>query len=169
MGAGKTAVGLALASSIGVEMLDSDTELERAADRSIGEIFERDGEAFFRERETEVLLRLLTGPPCVLSTGGGVFLTKQNRDAISKLGVSVWLKADIELLWSRVKHKNTRPLLRTKNPYKTLCDLYETREQSYRLADLTVDARAEYAIEEMSEKVMHALLERPEILEEYDD
>ena len=87
MGAGKTAVGTALARLLGVEFRDSDDEIVRAADRSIAEIFERDGEAFFRARETEVIARLLRGQPCVLSTGGGAFLAEPNRRLIHDVGV----------------------------------------------------------------------------------
>ena len=105
MGAGKTAVGTALARDLSVPFRDSDEEIVRAANRSIAEIFERDGEAFFRARETEVLGRLLHGNPCVLSTGGGAFLAAVNRDLIRKAGVSVWLRVDIDLLWQRVRHR----------------------------------------------------------------
>jgi shikimate kinase len=93
MGAGKTAVGTALARLLAVPFLDSDEEIVRAANRSIAEIFERDGEPFFRARETEVLSRLLHGEPCVLSTGGGAFLAAVNRELIHQNGVSVWLRA----------------------------------------------------------------------------
>ena len=120
MGAGKTAVGTALARLLAVDFLDSDEEIARAANRSIAEIFERDGEAFFRARETEVMARLLRGQPCVLSTGGGAFLAEANRQLIHDAGVSVWLRADLDLLWQRVRHKTTRPLLRTANPRETL-------------------------------------------------
>ena len=116
MGAGKTAVGTALARLLAVDFLDLDEEITLAADRSIAEIFERDGEAFFRARESEVLARLLRGQPCVLSTGGGAFLAEANRQMIHDAGVSVWLRADLDLLWQRVRHKATRPLLRTANP-----------------------------------------------------
>ena len=127
MGAGKTAVGTALARHLGVPFLDSDEEIVRAANRTIAEIFERDGEAFFRARETEVISRLLRGTPCVLSTGGGAFLSAANRQMIHDVGVSVWLRAELDLLWQRVRHKTTRPLLRTATPRETLRELYEAR------------------------------------------
>ncbi len=117
----------------------SDEEITRAADRSISEIFERDGEAFFRARETEVLNRLLRGAPCILSTGGGAFLSEANRLLIHEVGVSVWLRADLDILWQRVRHKSTRPLLRTANPRETLRGLYEARIPFYRQADLCVE------------------------------
>jgi shikimate kinase len=166
MGAGKTAVGTALARLLGVEFRDSDDEIVRAADRSIAEIFERDGEAFFRARETEVIARLLRGQPCVLSTGGGAFLAEPNRRLIHDVGVSVWLRADLELLWQRVRHKTTRPLLRTANPRETLRTLYEARLPFYAEADLVVDASAELSVEDMAERVIAALKSRPDVLED---
>ncbi|MBU3259974.1 shikimate kinase [Roseovarius sp. PS-C2] len=165
MGAGKTAVGKALAADLGVPFLDSDAEIERAAAMSIAEIFARDGEAFFRDRETEVIDRLLEGEHGILSTGGGAFLAERNRKLISDKGVSVWLKADLQLLWNRVKHKNTRPLLRTVDPYATLREIYEARVPIYGMADLRVEARPEYSIEAMAEKVREALAARADVLE----
>ena len=166
MGAGKTAVGTALARQLGVEFKDSDEEIVRAASRSIAEIFERDGEPFFRARETEVISRLLRGTPCVLSTGGGAFLSETNRKLVHDVGVSVWLRADLELLWQRVRHKTTRPLLRTANPRETLAQLYHARLPSYRLADLAVDASPDYSVEQMAARVVEALRTRPDVLEE---
>lgn len=165
MGAGKTAVGTALARLLGVDFLDSDEEIIRAADRSIAEIFERDGEAFFRARETEVLSRLLRGQPCVLSTGGGAFLSAGNRGMIHDAGVSVWLRADLDLLWHRVRHKATRPLLRTANPRETLRTIYEARVPLYQLADLVVDSGADLSVEAMAQRVAEALAQRPDVLE----
>jgi len=166
MGAGKTAVGRAVAARLGVPFLDSDAEIERAANMTIAEIFARDGEAFFRDRETQVIDRLLEGRRGILSTGGGAFLSRRNRELISRKGVAVWLKADLRLLWSRVKHKDTRPLLRTANPHATLRDLYEARVPFYRLADISVEAHADYAIETMAGKVIEAVAARPDVLEE---
>ena len=164
MGAGKTAVGTALARQLGVAFLDSDEEIVRAADRSIAEIFERDGEAFFRARETEVLARLLRAEPCVLSTGGGAFLSEVNRAVIRDHGVSVWLRAELELLWQRVRHKATRPLLRTANPRETLKALYEARIPFYSLADVIVDSAADLSVESMAVRVTDALSRRPDVL-----
>ena len=157
MGAGKTAIGAALARKLGVDFIDSDDELVKAADRSISEIFERDGEAFFRARETEVIARLLQGPACILSTGGGAFLSGSNRDLIAETGVSVWLKADLELLWSRVRHKSTRPLLRTADPKATLAEIFEARGPIYAKAALHVPCDARFSIEEMADKVLSTL------------
>lgn len=166
MGAGKTAIGTQLARVLGVPFLDSDEEIVRAANRSIAEIFERDGEPFFRQKETQVIGRLLTGPPCVLSTGGGAFMADVNRRQIAEMGVSVWLRADLDLLWNRVRHKTTRPLLRTANPRETLRALCEARDPVYALADLAVDAQADLSIEAMARKVLTALATRPDVLEE---
>lgn len=165
MGAGKTAVGKALAARLGVPFLDSDAEIEQAANMSIAEIFARDGEAFFRDRETRVIDRLLEGEKGILSTGGGAFLSERNRALISDKGVSVWLKADLPLLWSRVKHKDTRPLLRTADPYGTLRELYNVRLPLYGQADLSVESQAEYSIDTMAEKVLEALMTRDDVLE----
>ena len=165
MGAGKTAVGKALALKLDVPFLDSDAEIEAAANMTIAEIFERDGEAFFRDRETEVLDRLMENVRGILSTGGGAFLAERNRQLISEKGVSVWLNADLPLLWNRVKHKNTRPLLRTPNPRETLRAIYETRVPVYSQADLSVVAQPEYSIETMAGHVLAALTTRPDVLE----
>lgn len=165
MGAGKSAVGNALARALSVAFRDSDDEIVKAASRSIPEIFERDGEAFFRARETEVLARLLRGAPCVLSTGGGAYLSEANRALIRESGVAVWLRADLDLLWQRVRHKTTRPLLRTANPRETLRQLYEARVPLYSLADIVVDSAADLSIEEMAQKVAAALAQRPDVLE----
>lgn len=164
MGAGKTAVGNAVARALAVPFLDSDEEIVRAASRSIAEIFERDGEPFFRARETEVLGRLLRGSPCILSTGGGAFLSEANRALIRESGVSVWLRADLDLLWQRVRHKTTRPLLRTANPRETLRQLYEARVPLYSQAEIVVDSAADLSVEDMAVKVVAALAARPEVL-----
>lgn len=165
MGAGKTAVGTAVARLLGVEFRDSDEEIVLAANRSIAEIFERDGEPFFRARETEVIARLLRGTPCVLSTGGGAFLSERNRQLIHDVGVSVWLRADLDLLWQRVRHKTTRPLLRTPDPRETLRALYEARLPFYSQADLVVDSHHDLSVEAMAGRVVEALLGRPDVLE----
>lgn len=165
MGSGKTAIGRELAARLDVPFLDSDAEIEAAAAMSIAEIFERDGEPFFRARESEVIDRLLDGRKGVLSTGGGAFLSPRNRDLISRKGVSVWLKADLPLLWNRVKQKDTRPLLRTSDPYATLEAIYSERVPIYELADLHVQARASYTIAMMVQKVLEALASRPDVLE----
>ena len=165
MGAGKTAVGRALAQRLGVAFLDSDAEIEVAANRTVPEIFERDGEVFFRGKETQIIERLLIDKRCILSTGGGAFLSEQNRKNISAQGISVWLNADLELLWNRVRSKDTRPLLRTDDPKATLKKLYDQRVPIYSLADLTVGSAPEYSIEDMVDQVIDALIARNDILE----
>lgn len=165
MGAGKTAIGTALARRLGAPFLDSDSEIEAAANMSIAEIFDRDGEAFFRTKEAQVIARLLAGKPTILSTGGGAFLQPGNRLAIARAGTSIWLRADLDLLWSRVKHKTTRPLLRTANPRETLASLCAARNPEYAKADLVIDADPAYSIDEMTERVIEVLLTRPDVLE----
>jgi shikimate kinase len=165
MGAGKTAVGSAVARALGVPFRDSDEEIVKAAQATIAEIFERDGEPFFRARETEVLARLLRGEPCILSTGGGAYMSETNRALISDSGVAVWLRADLDLLWNRVRHKSTRPLLRTENPRETLRALYEARVPRYERADLIVDSLPDLSVEDMANRVIAALATRPDVLE----
>ena len=166
MGAGKTAVGRALAARLGVPFLDSDAEIEKAANMSIAEIFARDGEPFFRQKEAQVIERLLDEERGILSTGGGAYLAEGNRAVISDKGVAVWLNADLDILWSRVRHKDTRPLLRTPDPKATLTEIFEARVPVYRMADLAVEADAAFTIEEMAERVVEALLTRPDVLED---
>ncbi len=165
MGAGKTTVGQALAKRLSVPFMDSDAEIVSAAGMSISEIFARDGEAFFRARESEVIARLLDGSPGVLSTGGGAFLSDENRKMIHERGVSVLLDAELNLLWNRVKHRDTRPLLRTDDPRATLATYYEQRVPVYQRADLAVKAEPEYAISDMVDKVVDALKTRPDVLQ----
>lgn len=166
MGAGKTAVGRALAARLRVPFLDSDAEIEAAANRTIPEIFARDGETFFRDKETRVIARLLQRPrPGILSTGGGAFLNAANRQMISRHGVSVWLQAELDVLWNRVRHRDTRPLLRTADPRATLAALYDARVPLYAEADLAVRSDGQAAIEDMVDRVLTALAARPDVLE----
>lgn len=165
MGAGKTAVGRALAVRLSVPFLDSDAEIETAANMTVPEIFERDGEAFFRDKESQVIARLLEDSSGILSTGGGAFLAERNRRMISQKGASVWLNADLPVLWNRVKHKNTRPLLRTSDPRATLSDIFDVRVPVYALADLSVASEGRVSIEEMVDRVVAVLATRPDVLE----
>lgn len=165
MGAGKTAVGGQVARMLDVPFLDSDDQIERAANMTVAEIFTRDGEDFFRRKESLVLARLMAGRPVVLSTGGGAFLQPANRTLISERGVSVWLRADLDLLWERVRHRSTRPLLKTPNPRETLRLLLETRAPVYALADIIVDAVPGHSIETTAGRVIEALTTRPDVLE----
>jgi len=157
MGAGKSAVGKALAERLNVAFLDSDQEIESASNLSIAEIFVRYGEPFFREKEAQVIERLLVGKPGILSTGGGAFLAEGNRQNMSRLGVSLWLNAGPDVLWNRVKHKTTRPLLQTEDPYQTLLDIHTARTPVYALADLQVSSDGETEIPEMVDRVIDVL------------
>jgi shikimate kinase len=165
MGSGKTAVGKALAARLGVGFLDSDAAIEEAAQASIAEIFARDGEAFFRDREAEVIARLLSGASAVLSTGGGAFMAERNRAAIAARGVSVWLDVPLDLLWERVRHKDTRPLLRTADPRGTLAGLFAARVPVYRLADVRVEVRPGASVDETAGLAIEALARWPDVLE----
>lgn len=169
MGAGKTAVGRGLAARLDVPFLDSDAEIERAANMTVPEIFERDGEPFFRAKESQVISRLLDEERGILSTGGGAFLSVENRANITAKGVSVWLNADLDLLWQRVRHKNTRPLLRTADPRATLAEIYADRVPLYAKADVTVLSEPDLSIDAMVDRVVATLVaERPDVLEAVD-
>ncbi|MDC0656839.1 shikimate kinase [Leisingera sp. SS27] len=165
MGAGKTAVGRALAARLNAPFLDSDHEIEAAANMTIPEIFARDGEPFFRQKERQVIARLLEEERGVLSTGGGAFLAEENRQVITAKGVSVWLNADLEVLWNRVRHRDTRPLLRTADPRATLSNLYHQRVPLYAKADVAVVSDGQASIETMVDRVLDALKARPDVLE----
>ena len=165
MGSGKTAIGRSLASALGVPFVDSDAAIEQAAALSIAEIFARDGETFFRARETEVLRRLLSGPPGIISTGGGAFLSAENRAMIDRDAVAVWLDADLHTLWERVRQKDTRPLLRTADPKGTLSALLDARRDIYAQAGLRLPISFHASIEETTQSALRLLASRPDILE----
>lgn len=165
MGSGKTAIGRALSQVLDVPFVDSDSEIEAAANASISEIFAKSGEPFFRDREAEVIARLLQSEPCILSTGGGAYLAARNRAAISRSGVAVWLDADLELLWERVRHNDTRPLLRTPDPRATLGEIFEARAPIYEQADLRATADPKFNIDEMTDEVLRVLATRADVLE----
>jgi len=141
MGAGKTSVGRRLAAALDLPFLDADHEIEAAANLTIPEIFENYGEAHFRDGEKRVIRRLLQSGPAVLATGGGAFEDPETRAAISERGISVWLKADLGVLFDRVRRKANRPLLNRPNPKAALGELLARREPTYALADLTVHSR----------------------------
>lgn len=138
MGAGKTAIGKRLALRLDLPFTDVDQEIEMAAGCSVADFFERYGEAEFRQGERRVLSRLLGKGPGVLATGGGAFMDKRTREEISRKGISIWLKADIETLWKRVCRRDTRPLLKTSCPRKTLYQLLLKRYPVYANADITI-------------------------------
>lgn len=143
MGAGKTAIGRRVAGELGLQFLDSDHEIEAASRMTVPELFERYGETEFRALEQRVIARILETGPQVLSTGGGAFMNAQTREVIAAHGVSVWLKADIDVLMERVSKKQNRPLLRTADPRGTLGKLMEERYPVYALAAVTVPTRDE--------------------------
>ena len=164
MGSGKTVVGKALAAELNVAFMDSDHEISVAANRSIAEIFERDGEAFFRSAESKIIERLLLGAPSVLSTGGGAFMSAYNRALFSELGVSVFLKVDLELLWERLRSSDTRPLLKTPNPKASLTQIFEDREDKYKLANVSVISNASCSIAQTMQNILEALAQLPDVL-----
>jgi shikimate kinase len=140
MGVGKSSVGRRLATRLGVPFRDADSEIEAAAGCTISEIFERFGEAEFRKGERRVIGRLLAEPPHVLATGGGAFITDETRAEIKVQGFSVWLKAPLDLLVSRVQRRETRPLLKDGDPCEILRRLLAEREPIYALADMALDS-----------------------------
>lgn len=141
MGAGKSAIGKLVATQLGLPYIDTDHEIESAAQMSIADIFAAYGEPEFRALETRVIERVLADGPAIVSTGGGAFINPVNRELIARSGLSLWLKADLETLWDRVKRRQTRPLLKTENPKQTLKDLMDRRYPVYEEADITVHSR----------------------------
>lgn len=141
MGAGKTTVGRRIAQRLGLNFIDSDAEIEKAANLTIPEIFEKHGEADFRAGEAKVIARLLKEPNVVLGTGGGAFVHPETRALIKATAISVWLKADTDLLLERVSRRANRPLLQTADPRATLDALIAARYPIYAEADVTVNSR----------------------------
>jgi shikimate kinase len=141
MGAGKSTIGRRLSARLRLPFLDADTEIEAAAGMSIPDIFEIHGEPYFRDGEARVIARLLDGGPAVLATGGGAFIREETRDRIRAKAVSIWLKADADVIMRRVKRRADRPLLQTADPAATVGRLIEQREPVYRHADLTIASR----------------------------
>ena len=141
MGAGKSTIGRRLAARLRLPFLDADTEIETAAGMSIPDIFESHGEPHFRDGEARVIARLLDGGPAVLATGGGAFLREETRSRIRRQAVSIWLKADADIIMRRVKRRADRPLLQTTDPAGTVERLIGEREPFYQHADLTIWSR----------------------------
>ncbi len=139
MGSGKSSVGRRLAGRLGLPFVDADTEIETAAHMTIPEIFAQRGEAEFREGERRVISRVLTTrAPLVLATGGGAFMNAETRERVKELGISVWLKAEPDVLMRRVRKRSNRPLLQTADPEATLRRMLAEREPVYALADITI-------------------------------
>jgi shikimate kinase len=140
MGAGKTKIGRRLAARLNLPFFDSDDEIESAAGETIEEIFANRGEAVFRDGERRVIARLLQGPVHVLATGGGAFMDPATRRVIAARGVSVWLRADLDVLFARVSRRSNRPLLKTPDPRAVLAELIDRRYPIYAEADITIDS-----------------------------
>ena len=141
MGAGKSSIGRKLAQRLNLPFVDADSEIERAAGMSIPDIFAKHGEPYFRAGEARVITRLLEGGPQVMATGGGAFMHPQSREVIRAKGISVWLKADFDVLMKRIKRRNDRPLLKTDDPGETLRRLMDERDPVYAEADVTIHSR----------------------------
>ncbi len=157
MGVGKSSIGRRLAARLGIPFIDADSEIEKAAGMSVADIFSRHGEADFRSGEARVIARLLDSGPQVLATGGGAFMNPTTRDLIREKGVSIWLKADLDVLLRRInKRKNDRPLLQTADPGETVRTLLTEREPVYAQADLAVNSR-EVAHDAIVADIMTAL------------
>lgn len=140
MGAGKSCIGRKLAARLGLPFVDADAEIEKAAGCSISEIFEQHGEQAFRDGERRVIARLLEDGPQVVASGGGAYMDPKTRKTIARHAVSVWLRADLDLLVRRTSRRNTRPLLRTGDPREILGRLIDERYPVYAKADITVDS-----------------------------
>ena len=139
MGAGKTSLGRRLAARLEVPFRDADHEIETAAGLTVSEIFAKFGEPYFRDGERRVIARLLGEPPHVLATGGGAFMDPTTRAAMKDGSLTVWLKAPLHVLVSRVKKRDTRPLLRDGDVKKTIENLLKEREPFYAQADITLE------------------------------
>lgn len=141
MGAGKTTVGRRLAEKLGLAFVDADHEIELAAGQTIPEIFAQHGEAYFRDGERKVIARLLENGAQVLATGGGAYMNADTRATIRNQAISIWLRADFDLLMRRVRRRSNRPLLQNADPEAVMRKLIEERYPVYAEADLTVDSR----------------------------
>jgi shikimate kinase len=141
MGAGKSSIGRRLAGRMNIPFVDADAEIEAAASMSIADIFAVHGEPYFRSGEARVIARLLEQGPQVLATGGGAFMNAQTRATVRTKAISVWLKADLDVLTRRLRRRNDRPLLKTEDPVATLTDLLAVRDPIYAEADVTVISR----------------------------
>ncbi|CAN7363265.1 shikimate kinase [Pararhizobium sp. LjRoot238] len=160
MGAGKSAIGRMTAIALGIPFIDSDHEIERVSRMTISDLFAAYGEEEFRSLETRVIKRLLHTGPRIVSTGGGAYINERTRRHIKKQGLSVWLKADLDVLWERVNKRDSRPLLKTENPRQTLENLMHARYPIYAEADVTVVSR-DVKKEVMVEEVLSALAAMP--------
>ena len=160
MGAGKSSIGRRLAARLGIPFADADNEIETAHARmSIPDIFSTYGEVYFRAGEARVIARLLESGPQVLATGGGAFMSADTRNAVSVHGISVWLKAEFDVLMRRIKRRQDRPMLKTDDPAETLRALMEERYPIYARADITIQSR-EVPHEKIVDEIVGALARR---------
>ena len=156
MGAGKSAIGKRLAMRLGLPFVDADDEIERAAGCTIAEFFEKYGEAEFRAGERRVISRLLEEPPHVLSTGGGAYIDPETRALMRAKALTIWLRAELDVLFDRVKRRAHRPLLRQGDPKEILAKLMTQRYPVYAEADIVVDSTAQ-PVDRTTEQVIEAL------------
>ena len=160
MGAGKSSIGRRVALRLGIPFVDADAEIELAhAGMTIPEIFSTHGEPYFRSGEARVIARLLDSGPQVLATGGGAFINPETRALIGAKGISIWLKAEFDVLMRRIRRRHDRPLLKTDDPGATLRALMEERYPVYALADLTVQSR-EVPHEKIVDEIVNGLAAR---------
>ncbi len=159
MGAGKSSIARRLASELNLPFVDADTEIETAAGMTIPEIFEIHGEPYFRSGEARVIARLLESGPQVMASGGGAFMNPQTRALIRERGISIWLKADLDVLLRRIKRRTDRPLLKTDDPERTLQRLMDERYPVYAEADVTIHSR-DVSHEAIVADILAALTER---------
>jgi shikimate kinase len=156
MGAGKSAIGKRLATRLGLPFVDADNEIERAAGCTIAEMFEKYGEAEFRQGERRVISRLLDEPPHVLSTGGGAYMDAETRRLMKAKALTVWLRAELAVLYDRVRKRSHRPLLKQGDPREILERLMAQRYPVYAEADIVVESTAQPA-DRTTEEVIEAL------------
>jgi shikimate kinase len=156
MGAGKSSIGRRLAGRLTIPFADADLEIETAHRMSISDIFSTYGEPYFRAGETRVIARLLESGPQVLATGGGAFMNAETRAAIAAHGISIWLKAEFDVLMRRIRRRQDRPLLKTEDPGETLRSLIDQRYPLYARADLTIQSR-EVPHEKIVDEIVGAL------------
>ena len=156
MGAGKSTIGRRLSARLALPFLDADAEIELAHDMPIPDIFAKYGEAYFRDGEVRVIARLLNNGPAVIATGGGAVMRQETRDRIREKAISIWLKADSDIIMRRVKRRSDRPLLQTADPEATVERLIREREPVYGQADVTVWSR-DVPHEKIVDECMEAL------------
>ena len=168
MGSGKSTIGRRLAKRLGLQFVDADEEIESAAGCSIEDIFTFHGEEAFRDGEHRVIRRLLEGPVHVLATGGGAFLDERTRTVVAEQAISVWRRADLDVLLRRVRRNDSRPLLKNGDPKEILTRLKEERDPIYALAELTVDS-GDGAADAVVEDILQQLYQRGEAASEEAD